>query len=173
MAGPRLPTRRSSGLGDASRSIKEAAKQRRRSQLSVNNKQMQQSAVSAGGLLPVCPAPVGSLGRVTVCVFQFSSWVHSWRVGASWRKISIRGADYLKIAARHAMAPTATEARWAPRLHPAWLRAKLSSLPRSFGRACPREGCLQAKSPIRRWLIRSEEHTSELQSLAYLVCRLL
>src|SRR2546425_6274429 len=26
---------------------------------------------------------------------------------------------------------------------------------------------------VVRWLIRSEEHTSELQSLAYLVCRLL
>ena len=90
---------------------------------------MQQFVVSAGGLLPVCPAPVGSLGRVTVCVLQFSSWVHSSRVGASERRIAIRGADYLKIAARHAMAPTATEAQWAPRLHPAWLPAKRSSLP--------------------------------------------
>src|SRR2546425_9407492 len=27
--------------------------------------------------------------------------------------------------------------------------------------------------PKRRWELRSEEHTSELQSLAYLVCRLL
>src|SRR5205823_9891521 len=30
-----------------------------------------------------------------------------------------------------------------------------------------------ALEPAQRWIWRSEEHTSELQSLAYLVCRLL
>src|SRR2546423_9126528 len=38
-----------------------------------------------------------------------------------------------------------------------------------FGRG-PRRVCPKADSPM---LMRSEEHTSELQSLAYLVCRLL
>src|SRR6266545_6483320 len=33
--------------------------------------------------------------------------------------------------------------------------------------------CDLARSPDGRWWVRSEEHTSELQSLAYLVCRLL
>src|SRR2546425_4373056 len=34
-------------------------------------------------------------------------------------------------------------------------------------------GCLQNRSAIHSTTKRSEEHTSELQSLAYLVCRLL
>src|SRR2546425_1551746 len=61
-----------------------------------------------------------------------------------------------------------------------------SSSSMSFHRVIPRHGCVPAEpasvSPGRfslasrptlrqRW--RSEEHTSELQSLAYLVCRLL
>src|SRR2546425_2868530 len=35
------------------------------------------------------------------------------------------------------------------------------------------EGLLDEESAIQEELFRSEEHTSELQSLAYLVCRLL
>src|SRR2546423_11898918 len=48
-----------------------------------------------------------------------------------------------------------------------WLaRASLiSGLPRTMARGCRRS--------LRPRAIRSEEHTSELQSLAYLVCRLL
>src|SRR2546425_2510735 len=35
---------------------------------------------------------------------------------------------------------------------------------------CMTDGCSAGRVPVR---VRSEEHTSELQSLAYLVCRLL
>src|SRR2546425_2911251 len=45
----------------------------------------------------------------------------------------------------------------------------LADQPRS-DRRLHRTGC--ARAPVR-WSLRSEEHTSELQSLAYLVCRLL
>src|SRR3989441_9634105 len=34
-------------------------------------------------------------------------------------------------------------------------------------------GSIRKTSPAGKYLVRSEEHTSELQSLAYLVCRLL
>src|SRR2546425_3379335 len=48
----------------------------------------------------------------------------------------------------------------------------------SDGRSCRRSGCAAAQAPRpsppgRGERSRSEEHTSELQSLAYLVCRLL
>src|ERR1041384_1708259 len=36
-----------------------------------------------------------------------------------------------------------------------------------------RNSTMGAPFPMRRFAVRSEEHTSELQSLAYLVCRLL
>src|SRR2546423_3915034 len=38
---------------------------------------------------------------------------------------------------------------------------------------CPTDWIAAASAPARRCCERSEEHTSELQSLAYLVCRLL
>src|SRR2546425_3784473 len=47
-------------------------------------------------------------------------------------------------------------------------RARFAAAPRGRGR--PRAG---ARAPARAGGGRSEEHTSELQSLAYLVCRLL
>src|SRR2546423_9646854 len=40
-------------------------------------------------------------------------------------------------------------------------------------RALPRERARLRRAPALRRPLRSEEHTSELQSLAYLVCRLL
>src|SRR6266404_2361076 len=43
----------------------------------------------------------------------------------------------------------------------------------SAGRECPRPSPSTRRAPARLRASRSEEHTSELQSLAYLVCRLL
>src|SRR2546425_8959956 len=48
--------------------------------------------------------------------------------------------------------------------------------PRDCGRPVGHHeiGAVAGAAPgIERWRVRSEEHTSELQSLAYLVCRLL
>src|SRR2546425_9451598 len=65
---------------------------------------------------------------------------------------------------------TATTEIYTLSLHdalPIWM--SLSSSPRRSASACT-----VARSPILASdLVRSEEHTSELQSLAYLVCRLL
>src|SRR2546425_2094189 len=46
---------------------------------------------------------------------------------------------------------------------------------RGIGRAMKvgKEGVISLIAALTRWQARSEEHTSELQSLAYLVCRLL
>src|SRR2546425_6071279 len=52
-----------------------------------------------------------------------------------------------------------------------WTSAKASSAARTFSRAGFR--CGRAKNSEAGNTLRSEEHTSELQSLAYLVCRLL
>src|SRR5205823_14884370 len=57
--------------------------------------------------------------------------------------------------------------------------AVLTQRPELFGAALPAVGVLDmlryhtASANARQWSSRSEEHTSELQSLAYLVCRLL
>src|SRR2546425_6851658 len=64
---------------------------------------------------------------------------------------------------------------------PAWCRRSPASTARIPPRRCLRRGssasCLEALAgpphPWARTPPRSEEHTSELQSLAYLVCRLL
>src|SRR2546425_9746293 len=54
---------------------------------------------------------------------------------------------------------------------PAWqMRSNVS---RYVSRAAHASAALVTDSPSRSRLARSEEHTSELQSLAYLVCRLL
>src|SRR3712207_8651155 len=71
---------------------------------------------------------------------------------------------------RSTLFPYTTLFRSAPRRHPGGLRRRLPAHRRSRlpapsrpGGACPRGGVV----------VRSEEHTSELQSRQYLVCRLL
>src|ERR1035441_10834428 len=60
-------------------------------------------------------------------------------------------------------------------VHPAWVRKSNTSLRRGPNRAgCPAIlPVISACSCLFHWLTRSEEHTSELQSLRHLVCRLL
>src|SRR3712207_6959802 len=69
-----------------------------------------------------------------------------------------------------------------PRSSPPWTPARCSSTPSHLGRLPwipPPRSRTPTRSPIRpcgrcRWRgTRSEEHTSELQSRQYLVCRLL
>src|SRR2546425_6751089 len=56
------------------------------------------------------------------------------------------------------------------RLREAWIRGQARAVAVRAVRDAPSAAALVARV-ARRW--RSEEHTSELQSLAYLVCRLL
>src|SRR2546423_7668982 len=65
--------------------------------------------------------------------------------------------------------------------HPRWRLSPMAgrssarhshSRPPDGGGSCPLPFCRSA-DPARPPAVRSEEHTSELQSLAYLVCRLL
>src|SRR2546425_8753367 len=55
------------------------------------------------------------------------------------------------------------------------VRPKPSSSPNGLSQRCPRRPLNLTRLEPRAcsWSARSEEHTSELQSLAYLVCRLL
>src|SRR5205823_13864957 len=65
------------------------------------------------------------------------------------------------------------EAGW-PRPPPASPRAPVRSSAGTAAAASPRaRAAPPAPAPFRSRASRSEEHTSELQSLAYLVCRLL
>src|SRR5205823_12939812 len=80
---------------------------------------------------------------------------------------STRLIDSIPLATTTSYAPATTP--WAAKLRACWL------LPhwRSTVVAGTDSGKPAASTAIRVVLVRSEEHTSELQSLAYLVCRLL
>src|SRR2546430_6492734 len=57
--------------------------------------------------------------------------------------------------------------------HPSILQFRLRLFVFCSATSRPRAYALGCKGNLRRWLIRSEEHTSELQSQSNLVCRLL
>src|SRR3712207_7736682 len=70
--------------------------------------------------------------------------------------------DYLRVAELHAL-----------RRHHHRLQARAADLVDRHGRDAERDAALERRLPRRVLPERSEEHTSELQSRQYLVCRLL